>query len=213
MCDAVTVREEARSALEHQLRRQLRVRVRTVEIACRGARYTAESPSAHVPPRYPPRKFAGMRLASLTLTRAQLTQAQARAQLAGSTSRGMSSLANERTVEALRRHLPSSTGRLLEIGSGTGSNLTALALSFRDWHIQPSDIDASLLPKIATAAEQWSNVAAPVRIDAAAPADDWPVEPSFDCIVAVNVCHYASPQATRGLVRTRPPITSPHTRD
>ena len=140
--------------------------------------------------------------------------ARARAQLAHpQTSRVMSSLANERTVEALRRHMPSSTGRLLEVGSGTGSNLTALALSFRDWHIQPSDIDASLLPKIATAAEQWSNVAAPVCIDAAAPADDWPVEPSFDCILAVNVCHYASPQATRGLVRPRPPFTGPHTRD
>ena len=144
-----------------------------------------------------------MRVASLT--RAQLTHTR--------TSRGMSSLANERTVEALRRHLPSSTGRLLEVGSGTGSNLTSLALSFRDWHIQPSDMDASLLPKIATAAEQWSNVAAPVRIDAASPADDWPVEPSFDCILAVNVCHYASPQATRGLVRPRPPFTGPHTRD
>ena len=162
---------------------------------------------------YPSQTCGIMRLASHSLTRAQLTQAQVRAQLAGSASRGMSSLANERTVEALRRHLPSSTGRLLEIGSGTGSNLTALALSFRDWHIQPSDIDASLLPKIATAAEQWSNVAAPVHIDAAAPADDWPVEPSFDCIVAVNVCHYASPQATRGLVRPCPPVTGPHTRD
>ena len=142
-----------------------------------------------------------------------LASSKARAQLPGSTSRGMSSLANERTVEALRRHLPSSTGRLLEVGSGTGSNLTGLALSFRDWQIQPSDVDASLLPKIATIAEQWSNVAAPVRIDAAAPADDWPVEPLFDCILAVNVCHYASAQATRGLVWPRPPAIDPHTHD
>ena len=130
-----------------------------------------------------------------------LVALRARALLARSTSRGMSSLANERAIQAARRHLPSSTGRLLEVGSGTGSNLTSLALAFRGWHIQPSDIDALLLPKIAAAAEQWSNVAAPVCIDAAAPADDWPVEPSFDCILAVNVCHYASPQATRGLVR------------
>ena len=114
--------------------------------------------------------------------------------------------------QAARRHLPNSTGRLLEVGSGTGSNLTSLALAFRGWHIQPSDIDALLLPKIAAAAEQWSNVAAPVCIDAAAPADDWPVEPSFDAILAVNVCHYASPQATRGLVRPRPPFSEPHTR-
>ena len=138
---------------------------------------------------------------------------RARAVLARSTSRGMSSLANERAIQAARRHLPNSTGRLLEVGSGTGSNLTSLALAFRGWHIQPSDIDALLLPKIAAAAEQWSNVAAPVCIDAAAPADDWPVEPSFDAILAVNVCHYASPQATRGLVRPRPPFSAPHTRD
>ena len=142
-----------------------------------------------------------------------LVALRARALLARSTSRGMSSLANERAIEAARRHLPNSTGRLLEVGSGTGSNLTSLALAFRGWHIQPSDIDALLLPKIAAAAEQWSNVAAPVCIDAAAPADDWPVEPSFDCILAVNVCHYASPQATRGLVRPRPPFTEPHTHD
>ena len=130
-----------------------------------------------------------------------LVALRARAVLGRSTSRGMSSLANERAIEAARRHLPNSTGRLLEVGSGTGSNLTSLALAFRGWHIQPSDIDALLLPKIAAAAEQWSNVAAPVCLDAAAPADDWPVEPSFDLILAVNVCHYASPQATRGLVR------------
>ena len=135
-----------------------------------------------------------------------LVALRARALLARSTSRGMSSLANERAIEAARRHLPSSTGRLLEVGSGTGSNLTSLALAFRGWHIQPSDIDALLLPKIAAAAEQWSNVAAPVCIDAAAPADDWPVEPSFDAILAVNVCHYASPQATRGLVRSPPSL-------
>ena len=141
-----------------------------------------------------------------------LVALRARALLARSTSRGMSSLSNERAIQAARRHLPNSTGRLLEVGSGTGSNLTSLALAFRGWHIQPSDIDALLLPKIAAAAEQWSNVAAPVCIDAAAPADDWPVEPSFDCILAVNVCHYASPQATRGLVRPRPPFSEPHTR-
>ena len=135
-----------------------------------------------------------------------LVALRARALLARSTSRGMSSLANERAIEAARRHLPNSTGRLLEVGSGTGSNLTSLALAFRGWHIQPSDIDALLLPKIAAAAEQWSNVAAPVCIDAAAPADDWPVEPSFDAILAVNVCHYASPQATRGLVRPPPSL-------
>ena len=142
-----------------------------------------------------------------------LVALRARALFARSTSRGMSSLSNERAIQAARRHLPNSTGRLLEVGSGTGSNLTSLALAFRGWHIQPSDIDALLLPKIAAVAEQWSNVAAPVCLDAAAPADDWPVEPSFDCILAVNVCHYASPQATRGLVRPRPPFTEPHTRD
>mmetsp|Transcript_2463 Transcript_2463/g.4783 ORF Transcript_2463/g.4783 Transcript_2463/m.4783 type:complete len:245 (+) Transcript_2463:2-736(+) len=114
--------------------------------------------------------------------------------------RSMSSIANERTLEALRRHLPSSSsGRLLEVGSGTGANLSAAALAFRNWHIQPSDVDTSLLPKIATAAEQWSNVMAPVLLDAAAPAEDWPVEPPFDCILAVNFCHYAPTQATRGL--------------
>ena len=128
--------------------------------------------------------------------------------------RGLSSLANERTLEALRRHLPSSSsGRLLEVGSGTGSNLTALALSFQNWHIQPSDVDASMLPKIAAAADKWSNVSAPVLLDAAASADEWPVEAPFDCIVAVNVCHYASAKATQGLVRPRPPATvGPHTR-
>ena len=102
----------------------------------------------------------------------------------------------ERGLGLLQRHLPSS-GRLLEVGSGTGSNLGLAYALGQGWRIHPSDV--KILPQLTAAASRWSNVADPVLLDAAAPAESWLVDPPFDCVLAVNVVHYAPPRATRGL--------------
>jgi SAM-dependent methyltransferase len=107
-------------------------------------------------------------------------------------------LARLRLVNALQRHLPRS-GRLLEVGSGNGSSLNVLAYNFREWKIQPSEVDTQVLPKLTEAAARWSNVSEPALLDVTAPADSWPVDPPFDCVLAVNVVHYAPPLAMRGL--------------
>ena len=92
--------------------------------------------------------------------------------------------------------MPSAGGRLLEIGSGTGAHLSAWSAGLPAWEIQPSEADATLLPELASHSEVL-NVSPPVLLDAAS--TKWPVDGPFDGVIAVNVCHYSPPQATRGL--------------
>ncbi|PBN43146.1 DUF938 domain-containing protein [Sphingobium sp. D43FB] len=99
-------------------------------------------------------------------------------------------------LAVLRAALPS-TGRVLEVASGSGEHAVhfAAALPALDW--QPSDPDPAALASI----EAWRaeaglpNLRAPILLDAAA---DWPIDRA-DAILCINMTHISPWDATVGL--------------
>ena len=99
-------------------------------------------------------------------------------------------------LAVLRAALPS-TGRVLEVASGSGEHAVhfAAALPALDW--QPSDPDPAALASI----EAWRaeaglpNLRAPILLDAAA---DWPIDRA-DAMVCINMVHISPWAATVGL--------------
>ena len=99
-------------------------------------------------------------------------------------------------LAVLRAALPS-TGRVLEVASGSGEHAMhfAAALPALDW--QPRDPDPVALASI----EAWRgeaglpNLRAPMLLDAAA---DWPIDRA-DAILCINMTHISPWDATVGL--------------
>lgn len=104
-------------------------------------------------------------------------------------------------LEVLRDWLPRH-GRALEIASGTGQHVVAVAQAFPDIQWQPSDPD----PAARSSIEAWSaemeklNVAPPLDLDVMRQgwADHLPT--SFDAVVAINLLHISPWAATQGLM-------------
>ena len=96
------------------------------------------------------------------------------------------SSSSSRALAKLCEHLPAS-GKLLEVGSGTGAHLAEWSALLPGWDLHPSEADESLLSEIASHAYGLPNVQLSVQIDAAS--DEWPIAPPVDAIVAVNVLH------------------------
>ncbi len=105
----------------------------------------------------------------------------------------------EPILEVLRQVLPS-TGRVLEIASGTGEHAVFFAAAFPSLEWQPTDADDDALQSI----EAWrvdkavANVRAPLRLDVTG--DEWPVAQA-DAVVCVNMIHISPWDATRALMR------------
>jgi len=103
----------------------------------------------------------------------------------------------EPILAVLRDALPSS-GRVLEIASGTGEHAVwfAGALPSLDWH--PSDADADARASIAA----WSahaglpNLRAPLALDVHQP--DWGVD-TLDAVVCINMIHISPWSAAQAL--------------
>jgi hypothetical protein len=103
-------------------------------------------------------------------------------------------------LEVLKRVLPSS-GRVLEIGCGTGEHVVFFASATPGLIWRPSDPD----PDARASAAAWigvaglPNVEAPLDIDVCA--ETWGVEPEapFDAIVSINMVHIAPWAASCGL--------------
>ena len=97
----------------------------------------------------------------------------------------------------LRRVLPT-TGRVLEIASGTGQHAVHFAGALDGVEWQPSDTDPEALRTIRARVEQASltNLRPPVTLDVQA--TEWPLDHA-DAIVCVNLLHISPWTATRGL--------------
>lgn len=84
------------------------------------------------------------------------------------------------------------SGRFLEIASGTGENLVHYAEHMPDWRFQPSDVDPERLASISA----WithsgvTNVAAPTDLDAAK--SGWGASVEVDVIHVGNLFHLIS---------------------
>lgn len=104
----------------------------------------------------------------------------------------------EPIAEVLARELPSS-GAVLEIASGTGEHAVFFAQSFPALRWQPTDPSPEALASIAAYRDEYAgdNLAAPLLLDAAAPAD-WPVT-AADAILCINMVHISPWEATEGL--------------
>jgi len=92
------------------------------------------------------------------------------------------------------------SGRVLEIGSGTGEHAIHVAEAVPDIVWAPSDPDAASRASIAAwiAATGLSNVEPPRDIDVTSP--DWGVEGALDGVVSINMIHIAPWAAAEGLI-------------
>jgi SAM-dependent methyltransferase len=103
-------------------------------------------------------------------------------------------------LAVLRPRLPRA-GLVLEIASGTGEHLAALAALTPDLAFQPTDPD----PAARASADAWArhlaagNMRPALPLDAAAP-ETWPIA-AADAILCVNMIHIAPWAATLGLLR------------
>ncbi len=104
----------------------------------------------------------------------------------------------EPIAQVLARELPTS-GTVLEIAAGTGEHAVFFADAFPALEWQPSDPSPEALASIAAYRAEYpgGNLAAPVLLDAAAPAS-WPVA-AADAIVCINMVHISPWKATLGL--------------
>lgn len=106
----------------------------------------------------------------------------------------------EPIAEVLARELPAS-GTVLEIASGTGEHAVYFAARFPALRWQPTDPSDEALASIAAYREDYrgTNLAAPLRLDAADPAG-WPIAEAA-AIVCINMVHISPWEATSGLFR------------
>lgn len=102
-------------------------------------------------------------------------------------------------LEVLRRVMPTS-GRVLEIASGTGQHAIHFAQGLSGITWQPSDPDLLARESIAAWIRDAAlpNVEAPVELNAMD--DVWPVERA-DAVVCINMIHIAPWAAAQGLLR------------
>lgn len=108
-------------------------------------------------------------------------------------------LRNRAPILAILERVLPDRGRLLEVASGSGEHAVFLASHLPRWHWQPSDPDVESRASIAawTQAEDVTNIAPPLAINAM-DAASWPVGP-FDAMLCVNMIHIAPWEATLGL--------------
>jgi cyclopropane fatty-acyl-phospholipid synthase-like methyltransferase len=106
---------------------------------------------------------------------------------------------NRKPILAVMRRVLPQKGKVLEIASGSGEHAVFVARAMPVLVWQPSDPDADSRASIAgwTAHEQLANVLSPLDIDVRA--KDWGVPAPFDAIVAINMIHISSWEATLGL--------------
>lgn len=108
-------------------------------------------------------------------------------------------LRNREPIAAvLARELPAS-GSVLEVAAGTGEHAVFFAETFPALAWQPTDPSDEALASIADYRADYagSNLAAPLRLDAAQP-ERWPVTRA-DAVVCINMVHISPWEATLGL--------------
>ena len=117
-------------------------------------------------------------------------------------------LRNLEPLTAALRDVLGRAGRVLELGSGTGEHVVALARAFPALVFQPSDPDPVARASVAAwAAEaRLPNLLPPLDYDVRAEA--WTARPA-GAVLCVNVLHVAPPDAVealcRGAARVLPP--------
>lgn len=101
-------------------------------------------------------------------------------------------------LEVLETLLPRS-GTVLEVASGTGQHVVHFARALPHLHWQPSDVSTPARQSVAAwlAAEQLSNVAAPIALDVLE--RPWRVAGPLEAIVCINLIHISPWPVTAAL--------------
>lgn len=105
----------------------------------------------------------------------------------------------EPILEVLKTVLPT-TGRVLEIASGTGQHVCHFAAAMPGIRWQPTEADPLQLPSLAAriAAAGLPNIEPPLALDVLRP--DWPVAGTYDAILCINMVHISPWSATLALL-------------
>ena len=93
-------------------------------------------------------------------------------------------------------------GKVLELASGTGQQITSLAKDFPDTEWQPSDLDKDRLSSIRAWRDSYAgpNLLTPVSLDVAG---EWPKALSgFDLIFVVNLFHLITEENAYSTIRS-----------
>jgi hypothetical protein len=109
-------------------------------------------------------------------------------------------LRNREPIVAVLRDILPSSGKVIEIASGSGEHVVHFAKTFGSLLWQPSDPSAEARTSIAawSADERLPNILAPLELDAVAV--DWSVDRA-DAMIAINMVHISPWPATLGLLR------------
>ena len=96
-------------------------------------------------------------------------------------------------------YLPDRNLDILELASGSGQHAVYLAARFKNWTMQPTDIDPPNLDSIRayTLHHQLTNVLEAHFLDVAL--EDWGLDRTFDGIWAINLIHISPWECTLGL--------------
>jgi SAM-dependent methyltransferase len=110
-------------------------------------------------------------------------------------------------LELLRTTLPT-TGKVLEIASGSGEHITYFAAALTELTWIPSDSSPDARASIAAwlAVEDRPNILSPIDLDAASSA--WPVDRT-DAVIAINLTHISPWTATLGLLKGASRVLAP----
>ena len=115
---------------------------------------------------------------------------------------------NRAPIAAVLGDVLPARGTVLEVASGTGEHAVHFAATFPALLWQPSDPDDQARASIAAwrAEAGLANLAAPIRLDAAAEA--WPVA-AADAVLCINMVHISPWAATEGLMRGAARLLAP----
>ncbi|MDP5220790.1 DUF938 domain-containing protein [Ruegeria sp. 2205SS24-7] len=104
-----------------------------------------------------------------------------------------------------------STGRALELASGTGQHMAAFATRMPDLHWQPSDVDDDRRASIDAYCGALTNVLPALHLDATRPG--WgKTHAGQDLIVLINLLHLVSADETACLIDEAAHALAPHGR-
>lgn len=106
---------------------------------------------------------------------------------------------NAEPIGALLGRVAPTSGRAVEIASGTGQHVHAFASICTDLDWQPTDIDPARLASIAAWTAGLPNVRPPIAFNAVS--DAWPGPPT-DLILLVNLLHLIPAHDAWNVVRT-----------
>jgi hypothetical protein len=104
-------------------------------------------------------------------------------------------------LNTLRPFLPSKSGRILELASGTGEHISYFSESIPTLIWQPSDRTDELFWGIKERGKQYSNQADPIVIDVNDPT--WHESPKnqWDIVICINMIHITSWQTSLNMLK------------